>query len=96
MEDARFVSDLRTLFAAIEEADFSAELQRISIESAVEVMIETKGGMEIHLGSMDELCYKLQMCRNILEGGRAGLNKDSGGVLRWTSEGKFSYRQSKN
>lgn len=96
MKDARFVGDLKTLFTAIETEKLGIEFARISIDSAVEIVLETKGGMEIHLGSLDELSYKLQMCRNILEGGRAGLNKDSSGILRWTSEGQFSYRQNKN
>ncbi len=96
MKDARFTADLKNLFATIEKENLSLEFARISLESASEVILETRGGMEIHLGSLDELSYKLQMCRNILEGGRAGLNKDSSGVLRWTSEGHFSYRQNKN
>lgn len=96
MKDERFVGDLKTMLAALEMANLEVEVRRIRLESAVEIILETRPGLEIHLGGMDELSYKLQLCRNILHGGNAGINKDSSGVLRWTSEGQFSYRQSKN
>ncbi len=96
MRDERFTTDLKAIFEALETANLEVELGRIRLNSAVEVILETKKGLEIHLGGMEELPYKLQLCRNILHGGHAGINKDSSGVLRWTNEGQFSYRQSKN
>ncbi len=95
-KNERFCEDLITLLGALEKEDVGAELRYIRLSSSVDIILETKNGLEIHLGDMDELSYKLQLCRSILGGGHAGINKDSSGVLRWTSEGQFSYRQSKN
>lgn len=96
MEDGRFLENLTKLLYELEKTDMKVSMKRIEISSAVEIMMETAAGMEIHLGGMDELTYKFQLCRNILNGGHAGINKDSAGVLRWTGDGQFSYRQSKN
>lgn len=96
MEDGRFLENLTTLLSEVEKTDLKTDLAQIRISSSVEIMLETTAGMEIHLGGMDELTYKFQLCRNILNGGHAGINKDSGGILRWTGDGQFSYRQSKN
>ncbi len=96
MEDERFLENLVLLFAEVEKTDLKVQLRAIRIASALEVVLETKTGLEIHLGGMDELSYKFQLCRNILNGGHAGINKDSSGVLKWTGDGQFSYRQNKN
>lgn len=96
MEDGRFLENLVLLLAEIEKTNLNIQLKSIRIASAVEIMLETKTGLEIHLGGMDELSYKFQLCQNILNGGYAGINKDSSGVLKWTGDGQFSYRQSKN
>ncbi len=93
---AHFPEELKTMLSALEAENIEIEIAAISIRSSQNVMLETRGGMEIHLGNMDELSYKLKLCGHILRGGHAGINKDSRGVLQWTDEGKFSYRQNKN
>ncbi len=96
MEDGRFLENLIKLLQELEKTDLKVQLRAIRLASAVEVVLETKTGLEIHLGGMDELSYKFQLCQNILGGGHAGINKDSSGVLKWTGDGQFSYRQNKN
>ncbi len=96
MEDERFLENLKTLLTVAEQAGLGGDIKQIRIPSAVDVMLVTRGNMEIQLAGMDELPYKLQLCYNILNGGYEGVNIDSDGVLTWTSEGKFSYRKNKN
>lgn len=96
LEDGRFLDNLKTLLTETQSAGVQENIKQIRIPSAVDVVLVTRGDMEIQLAGMDELSYKLKLCCNILNGGYEGVNKDSGGVLRWTSEGKFSYRKSKN
>ncbi len=96
MHDDSFTEDVTTLFEALETADLQVSLRRIRLESSLNTVLETQHGLEIHLGGLDELPYKLQMCKNILYGGYDGINRESSGILKWTSEGQFSYRQSEN
>ncbi len=96
MADARFLENLTSILAELEKTDLKVPIAKIRISSAVDIVLQTVSGMEIHLGGMDELAYKFQLCRNILNGGHAGINKESSGVLRWTGDGQFSYRQNKN
>ena len=96
MADDRFLENLKTILHELEKTDMKVDIGAIRIASAVDIVVETQAGMEIHLGGMDELTYKFQLCRNIINGGHPGINKDSGGVLRWTGDGQFSYRQSEN
>ena len=92
----RTVGEVTAMLEALEKADMQVRLRRIRMDSMADIIVETQYGMEIHLGNMDELVYKLQLCKNILNGGYAGLHKESSGVLRWTNEGQFSYRQREN
>lgn len=96
MQDGHFITNLTTILDELEKTDLQVRLRRIQLDSSLDTVLITEHGLEIHLGGMDELSYKLQMCRNILGGGYGGINRESGGVLRWTSEGQFSYRQDEN
>lgn len=96
MKEEGFCDDFTALLSALDAADMGIEISRIAIENTADVSVETEHGLEIHLGGMDDLDYKFKLCKNIICGGHGGINRESGGVLRWTSQGQFSYRQSKN
>ncbi len=96
MQEEHAAENVKTILSALEEADMQVKMRRIRLDSAVDIVLETRHGLEIHIGTMDELGYKLQLCKNILNGGHAGIHKESSGVLRWTNEGQFSYRQREN
>ena len=86
--------DFFTLIASLRCQDLLKEMQTLTIASSIDVQLETKGGMQIYLGSMEDMEYKLQLVKQILHGDQTEIDSSSGGVLRWTSEGQFSYRQS--
>ena len=96
MKEEGFVSNYTALLSALDTAELGVSFSMLRIENIADVSAETEHGLEIHLGGMDDLDYKLKLCKNILSGGHGGINKESSGVLRWTSQGQFSYRQSKN
>jgi len=96
MQDEHFITNLTTILEELEKTDLQVRLRRIQLDSTLDTVLITEHGLEIHLGGMDELPYKLQLCRNVLGGGYGGINRESSGVLRWTSEGQFSYRQDEN
>lgn len=96
MKEERFVEDFTLLTAELENADLGVNIAAICIENTADVSVETEHGLEIHLGGMEDLTYKLKLCKNIIGGGQGGINRESSGALRWTSQGQFSYRQSKN
>ena len=96
MKDARFCGDFMALIQALDAVDLGVEWGRFCLDSAADIWIETKPGLEIHLGTIEDAEYKLRLCRNILEGEFPGVTKESSGILRWTNAGQFSYRQNKN
>lgn len=96
MEDGRFVENLKLLLAETEKAGLGELIVKIQIPSAVDVVLVTRGGMEIQLAGMDELSHKLQLCYSILNGGYEGINKDSDGVLWWTRDSEFTYSKNRN
>ena len=95
VKEQQFMDNYKTLLQELSKADLQVELQSLWLDS-INMVVETKNGLEIHLGGMDELPYKLQMCRNIMCGGYEGINRESSGVLKWTGEGQFSYRHHEN
>lgn len=72
------------------------KIKTISIDDIGEIKAVTRGGMQIYLGTIDDIAYKAELVGKILGDGYPELNADCGGVLRWTSEGNFSYRQNEN
>ncbi len=96
MKEPRFCTDFQTLMRALDTAELGVEWSKFSLDSVADIWIETKPGLEIHLGAIEDVEYKLQLCKNILEGDFPGVTKESSGVLRWTNAGQFSYRQNKN
>ncbi len=96
MKEERFCTDFTALISALDAAELGVGIQKIAIENANDISLETEYGLEIRLGGIDDLDYKLKLCKNIIYGANGGINRESGGVLRWTSQGQFSYRQSKN
>ncbi|MBE7024442.1 MAG: FtsQ-type POTRA domain-containing protein [Ruminococcaceae bacterium] len=96
MTDENFLGNFKLLLSELKGADLSVTIRHMRLESSINTVLETEHNLEIHLGGMDELSYKLQMCKNIMCGGYEGINRESSGVLKWTGEGQFSYRHHEN
>lgn len=95
VKEQQFMDNYKTLLKELSKVDLQVEFKSLWLDS-INMVLETKNSLEIHLGGMDELSYKLQMCRNIMCGGYEGINRESSGVLKWTGEGQFSYRHHEN
>lgn len=96
MQNARFSADFTALMEALDAAELGMDLATVYLESAADVSVETKHGLRIYLGGMEEIPYKLQLCRSILDDEHAAVTRESSGTLRWTEQGQFSYRQIEN
>ncbi len=94
MEEGQSADSFFDMLTKLCAACLLEDISAISIPSSIDVQLKTRGGMEIYLGSMEDIEYKLKLVGRILHGEYDGIDTEGGGVLRWTSEGQFSYRQS--
>ncbi len=80
---------LYSCFKKLDEYNVLPIVKQIDINSTIEVSIITKGGMLVKLGGKDEIDYKMQYFKRILE----ELGENAGGMLDLTSTDKVPYRE---
>lgn len=94
LSEGKPIEEYLAIMNVLEKEALLEPIKEISILSNIDVRLYLKSGMEIYLGATEDMEYKLKLVRNILTSEGTNVTAESNGVLRWTNEGQFSYRQS--
>ena len=89
-EECKKLETAYKLLAQFESEIETKNIKEMNVSSLADVFFETKAGLIVKLGSLDNLDYKIQYFGRLL----SEIGEDKGGLLNMTNPDKATYRES--